>query len=205
MHRKEDDITMDLKEEFIKIFTENIKREGAKELLDYLTDETKCDFFSAPASTRYHGAYKGGLAEHSINVYKCLKDYLSRDKIKEEFGLSFDEETIAIVALLHDMCKINVYKTSMRNVKDESGQWTKVPFYQFDDRLPYGHGEKSVYMISGYMRLSRDEAFAIRYHMGFSGEENKNTIGNALDMFPLALALNIADMEATFLVEGRNG
>lgn len=196
---------MNLKEEFIKIYTDNIKREGSKELLEYLTDEKKCDFFSAPASTRYHGAYEGGLLEHSINVYKCLKDYLNRDKIKEEFGLSFTDETIAIVALLHDMCKINVYKTSMRNVKDDNGQWTKVPFYQFEDKLPYGHGEKSVYMISGYMRLSRDEAFAIRYHMGFSGEENKNSIGNALDMFPLALALNIADMEATFLVEGRNG
>ncbi len=196
---------MNLKEEFIRIYTENIKREGAKELLEYLTDESKCDFFSAPASTRYHGAYEGGLLEHSINVYKCLKDYLSRDKIKEEFGLSFSDETIAIVALLHDMCKINVYKTSMRNVKDSSGQWVKVPFYQFEDNLPYGHGEKSVYMISGYMRLSRDEAFAVRYHMGFSGEENKNSIGNALDMFPLALALNIADMEATFLLEGRNG
>lgn len=195
---------MNLRDEFIKIYNENIKRDGSKELLEYLTDETKCDFFSAPASTRYHGAYEGGLLEHSINVYKCLKDYLNRDKVKEEFRLSFSDETIAIVALLHDMCKINVYKTSMRNVKDESGQWTKVPFYQFEDNLPYGHGEKSVYMISGYMRLSRDEAFAIRYHMGFSGEENKNSIGNALDMFPLALALNIADMEATFLVEGRN-
>ena len=185
---------MTLKEEFTKIYTENIKRDGAKELLEYLTDKKKCD-----------GAYEGGLAEHSINVYKCLKDYLSREKIKDEFGLSFSDETIAIVALLHDMCKINVYKTSMRNVKDESGQWTKVPYYQFEDNLPYGHGEKSVYMISGYMRLSRDEAFAIRYHMGFSGEENKNTVGNALDKFPLALVLNIADMEATFLVEGRNG
>lgn len=195
---------MSIKEEFINIFTENIKREGAKELLAYLTDEKKCDFFTAPASTRYHGAYEGGLAEHSINVYKCLKDYLSREKIREEFGLSFSEETIAIVALLHDVCKINIYKTSMRNVKDDNGQWTKVPYYQFDDKLPYGHGEKSVYMISGYMRLSRDEAFAIRYHMGFSGEENKTTVGNALDMFPLALALNIADMEATFLVEGKN-
>lgn len=195
---------MSIKEEFMQIYTKNIKRDGAKELLDYLTDEKKCDFFRAPASTRYHGAYEGGLAEHSINVYKCLKDYLERDKIKNGFGLSFSEETIAIVALLHDICKINVYKTSMRNVKNDSGQWTKVPYYQFEDRLPYGHGEKSVYMVSGYMRLSRDEAFAIRYHMGFSGEENKNTIGNALEMFPLALALNIADMEATFLVEGRN-
>ncbi len=196
---------MTVKEEFIKIYNENITREGSKVLLDYLTDEKKSDFFTAPASTRFHGAYEGGLAEHSLNVYKCLRDYLNREKVKNEFGLEFKDDSIAVVALLHDICKTNVYKISMRNTKDDNGQWIKVPFYQYDDKLPYGHGEKSVYIISSFMKLSRDEAFAIRYHMGFSGEENKNTVGNALDMFPLALALNIADMEATFWMEGRNG
>ena len=196
---------MTVKEEFIKIYNENITREGSKVLLDYLTDEKKSDFFTAPASTRFHGAYEGGLAEHSLNVYKCLRDYLNREKVKNEFGLEFKDDSIAVVALLHDICKTNVYKISMRNTKDDNGQWIKVPFYQYDDKLPYGHGEKSVYIISSFMKLSRDEAFAIRYHMGFSGEENKNTVGNALDMFPLALALNSADMEATFWMEGRNG
>ena len=99
---------------------------------------------------------------------------------------------------------MNVYKGSFRNVKGEDGVWRQVPSYNFEDTLPYGHGEKSVYIISGFMRLTREEAFAIRYHMGFSGEENKNTVRHALEMFPLALAVNIADMEATFLIEGKN-
>ena len=72
------------------------------------------------------------------------------------------------------------------------GVWEKVPSFEFHDTLPYGHGEKSVYIISGFMRLTREEAFAIRWHMGFSGEENKNTVGTALEMFPLALAAHIA-------------
>ena len=97
--------------------------------------------------------------------------------------------------------KVNIYKKGTRNVKDEHGVWKQVLRYDFDDKLPYGHGEKSVYIITGFMRLTRDEAFAIRYHMGFSGQENVNTIGNALDAFPLALAVNVADMEASFLLE----
>ncbi len=191
----------DCKKRFIEIFNENIKREGADKLLAYLMSPN-CDFFTAPASTKFHCSYEGGLCEHSLNVYDCLKSYLATDRAKEMFGLEFTDETIAIVALLHDICKTNTYKVSSRNVKnDKTGQWEKVPYYEFNDTLPYGHGEKSVYIVSGFMRLSRDEAMAIRWHMGFSGEENINTIGNALRQFPLALALNIADCEASSFME----
>jgi hypothetical protein len=124
--------------------------------------------------------------------------------VKDEYGLEYSEESIAIASLLHDLCKINLYRVSMRNSKNEkTGQWEKVPYYEYHDTLPYGHGEKSVYIVSGFMRLTRDEAMAIRWHMGFSGEENTNTIGRALEMFPLALATHIADMEATFYIEGK--
>ena len=191
------------KERFIEIYKEHITRPGADKLLDYLLSSSS-DFFTAPASTRYHGNYPGGLLEHSLNVYDCLCDYLSREKVKNDFNLEYSDETIAIVSLLHDLCKVNVYKSGFRNVKGEDGVWRQVPNYTFEDTLPYGHGEKSVYIISGFMRLTREEAFAIRYHMGFSGEENKNTVGNALEMFPLALAVNIADMEATFRIEGES-
>ena len=81
--------------------------------------------------------------------------------------------------------------------------WQKVPTYEIDDKLPYGHGEKSVYMISGFMRLTREEAFAIRYHMGFSGSEPAGNVGSAFEMFPLAFALSTADMEATYFLEGK--
>ncbi len=191
---------MSYKERFIEIYNTYIKRDGADKLLEYLSSRN-CDFFDAPASTRFHGSYKGGLCEHSLNVYDCLKAYLDSDRVKKIYNLDYSEETIAIVALLHDLCKVNVYKSSFRNVKGDDGKWTKVDTFEFNDTLPYGHGEKSVYIITGFMRLSREEAFAIRYHMGFSGEENKISIGNALEMFPLALATNIADMEATFYIE----
>lgn len=189
------------KEEFISIFNENIKREGADKLLDFL--ENKSDFFTAPASTRYHNAFEGGLLRHSLNVYKCLVAYLERGRVKDMYKLEASAETAAIVALLHDLCKVNIYRVSYRNSKnDKTGQWEKVPFYEIHDTLPYGHGEKSVYMISGFMRLSREEAMAIRWHMGFSGNEDKNTIGRALEKYPLAFALSVADMEASYFLEG---
>ena len=189
------------KEEFISIFTENIKREGADKMLDFL--ENKSDFFTAPASTRYHNAFEGGLLRHSLNVYKCLVAYLERGRVKDMYKLEASAETAAIVALLHDLCKVNIYRVSYRNSKnDKTGQWEKVPYYEIHDNLPYGHGEKSVYMISGFMRLTREEAMAIRWHMGFSGTEDKNTIGRALEKYPLAFALSVADMEASYFLEG---
>ena len=189
------------KEEFIGIFKDKIHRDGTDKLLDFL--ENKSDFFTCPASTRYHGAYEGGLLRHSLNVYRCLVSYMERERVKSEYGLTATEESIAIVALLHDLCKVNFYRTSFRNAKNEqTGVWEKVPYYEIHDTLPYGHGEKSVYMISGFMRLSREEAMAIRWHMGFSGTEDKNTVGKALEMFPLAFALSVADMEASYFLEG---
>lgn len=191
---------MSAKEEFIEIYRENIRREGADKLLEYLLSPSS-DFFTAPASTRYHGAYEGGLVEHSLNVYECLCDYLARERVQELYGIEASEETVAIVSLLHDICKMNFYKKSFRNMKDENGVWNKVPTYEIDDRLPYGHGEKSVYIVSGFMRLTREEAFAIRYHMGFSGNEEARDVGKAFEMFPLAFALSTADMEASYFLE----
>ena len=189
------------KDEFIQIYTNNIKRNGSERLLEYLLSE-QSDFFTAPSRSRYHGCFEGGLVQHSINVYNCLKDYLSRENTKTLYNMNYSDETIAIVSLLHDVCKINFYEVDYRNTKNEFGKWIKVPYYKINDTLPYGHGEKSVYIISGFMRLSREEAFAIRYHMGFSGVEDNNSIGKAFEMFPLALALNVADMEATYYLEG---
>ncbi len=189
------------KQKFLEIYNKYIKREGADKLLAFLDSEGS-DFFTAPASTRYHGNFEGGLLRHSLNVYECLHDILNRPRMKEVYGISYSEESIAIAALLHDVCKVNFYKTSFRNVKNEFGKWESVPYYTIEDNLPYGHGEKSVYIVSGYMRLTRDEAFAIRYHMGFSGNEDPGNVGKALEMFPLAYALCMADMEAAYFMEG---
>ena len=190
---------MNNKERFIEVYKKYIHREGSDKLLEYLMSHSS-DFFDAPASARYHGNYDGGLVEHSLNVYDCLKDYLERTRVKTTYGLNYNDESIAIVALLHDLCKINCYKKGTRNVK-ENGQWIQVPTFEYNDTLPYGHGEKSVYMISGYMRLTREEAFAIRYHMGFSGNEDTRNVGATFEMFPLAFALSTADMEATYFIE----
>lgn len=162
------------KQQIIDIYRNYVKREGSDKLLDYLIN--KSDFFTAPASTRFHGAYDGGLAQHSLNVYNCFKAYLERDRVRELYNLNASDETIAVCALLHDICKVNVYTRGTRNVKnEETGQWEKVPTFFFDDGLPYGHGEKSVYMITGFMRLTREEAFAIRYHMGFQAKKMQTT------------------------------
>ena len=191
---------MSKKEEFISIYKEHVQREGAEALLEYLCSRSS-DFFIAPASTRFHGAFEGGLVEHSVNVYHCLKDYLARERVRELYGLTPSEETIAVVALLHDLCKIGCYKPGFRNVKDDTGKWQKVPTFEFDDKLPYGHGEKSVYILTGYMKTTREEAFAIRYHMGFSGTDDTRNVSSAFELFPLAFALHTADMEASMFLE----
>lgn len=181
-----------MNEEFVSAFR-NIERPGSLELLGWLENT---DFYTAPASTKYHGAREGGLLEHTMNVYKRLNSLVAA----ENLGVS--PETIAICALLHDVCKIGLYKTDYKNAKDEHGVWQKVPYYVHDDNLPYGHGEKSVYIISGFMRLSREEAMAIRWHMGGYDDSAKGgsaTLSTAFKMYPLALLLHLADMQATYL------
>ena len=186
-------------EKFIEIYQKYIHRPGADKFLEYLMSD-QSDFFQAPCSTRFHGSHAGGLVEHSIHVYECLDAYLKRERCKDLYHMDYSDDTIATVSLLHDVCKINVYKSSVRNKKVD-GNWIQVPYYEFDDKMPYGHGEKSVYMITPFMKLSREEAFAIRYHMGFSNNDPANAVGYTFEHFPLAFALSTADMEATYFLD----
>ena len=159
----------------------------------FLSVLEKTDFYAAPASTKYHGAYKGGLLEHSMKVYEILKEKIKNEK------LDVKEDTIIISALLHDICKLNFYKVDYRNAKNEKGEWEKVPYYTIDDTIPYGHGEKSVMMISEYIKLTNEEKYAIRWHMGFTEpKELYGTIGQAYKKYPLALLLFEADLESTY-------
>ena len=185
---------MSAKQEFIEIFQENIKRPGSEKLLEWLSQS---DFFVAPASTKYHSAFEGGLVQHSLNVYKLLK------KRCAEYGIT-DGESIAICGLLHDICKANFYTVSYRNVKNERGLWEKVPYYTVDDQFPFGHGEKSVFVVERFMRLRENEAIAIRWHMGGFDEAAKSggfSISHAYEKYPLAVLLHMADLEATYLSE----
>lgn len=188
---------------FRERYLNTIHREGAVELLNWLDAETS--FFTDPASTKYHANIEGGLCLHSMNVHDALR-VMVRDK--SDFcrltGLVPDAESIAIVSLLHDLCKANTYKVSTRNVKDENGVWQRVPFYQFEDPFPFGHGEKSVYLINKFMKLTDEEAMAIRFHMGFSNADNysdKGNVGKAFEMYPLAFALHVADEEASYYLD----
>lgn len=183
---------MTAKDEFIKIYTENITRKGSAELLEWIG---KTDFFTAPASTKFHCACESGLVMHSVSVYNTL--------IEKHFDEDHDSlESFAICALLHDLCKAQYYKTSTRNVKnDETGKWEQVPYYSIEDSFPYGHGEKSVFLIERFMRLKLEEAMAIRWHMGGFDEAAGKYMSIAYDRYPLAVKLHLADLESTYLRE----
>lgn len=179
-------------QEFEELVRKHIHREGIEDLLSAIA---KTDFYTAPASTRYHHSFEGGLAEHSIDVFYFLCD---------EMGITvhdYSMESIAIVALLHDVCKIGFYKVSTRNVKDEvTGKWTQQPYYTVDDLFPMGHGEKSLYMVNSHMRLTDEEALAIRWHMGgYEPKENYNYVSGAYNQSKLALLLHLADMRSTYI------
>lgn len=183
-------------EKFEKLLN-SVERSGIYELLEFIR---KSDFYTAPASTIHHGAYEGGLLQHSLNVYECLT-HKTDNIIWDDALRDLSNENIIISALLHDLCKAYYYTIEMRN-KKINGQWEQVPFYKVDDKIPYGHGEKSVMMIEQYIKLEPVERYAIRWHMGaYEPKELWNTLGNAYEKYPLALALHQADMEATYLLE----
>ena len=189
---------MGYQEEFCEIWTREVHRPGAEKLLDWLFTT---DFFRAPASTKFHGACEQGLVMHSINVYHALMDRF--------FEEGDNAESMAICGLLHDLCKTNYYKPGTSNVKNEvTGQWEKVPIFQVEDQFPYGHGEKSVYLIERFIRLKPAEAVAIRWHMGAFDDAVRGgcrSISEAFDAYPLAVKLHLADLTATYLMEKGTG
>lgn len=183
-------------QEYLDAYTGAISRQGSAELLEWMKTT---DFFSAPASSKFHSAYDGGLCDHSLNVYRVMI---------ERFHDGKPDESMAICALLHDLCKAEFYKVSFRNVKnDETGKWDKMPYYVIEDRFPFGHGEKSVFLIERFMKLKIDEAIAIRWHMGGFDDAVKGgsfSASSAYERYPLAVMLHLADIEATYLIEETN-
>ena len=183
-----------MKEEFIKLL-KDIDRPGMDKLLEFLE---KSDFFTAPASTRFHGAKEEGLLEHSLKVYEILEEKIKHSPIKIEIP----EDSIRIIALLHDICKTNFYKIDYRNAKNSLGVCEKVPYYTIEDTIPYGHGEKSVMMITEFIKITNDEKYAIRWHMGFTEpKELYTTIGTAYQKYPIALLMHESDLEATYFFD----
>lgn len=205
--------------EIFDMVLRDTKRDGIEDLIKYLEST---DFYTAPASSRFHCDYEGGLVEHSLNVYRCMT-FKQRSQL---WGSIFEknntpDESLAISALLHDVCKANFYTVDYRNQKtydedkvakaerwqiksDNNGSfiWETVPFYKTDEQFPFGHGDKSVYIVNKYITLTDEEAVAIRFHMGAYESQNIwNSLGNAFEKYPLAMALHEADMEATHMLE----
>jgi len=190
---------MSAKEEFISIYKNYITRTGSDALLKYLESS---DFFTAPASSKFHSNFEGGLCEHSLKTY-----YRFLKNLELEYGSKWQDvismESAAIISLLHDVCKIDFYKLDYRNVKVE-GNWIQKPYYSVEDSLPYGHGEKSVYIVSGFMKLTREEAMAINWHMGAMDNRIKGgsySLSPAFYTFPTSFIFHISDMQATYLDE----
>ncbi len=167
------------KQEFIRLLS-FVERDGVQSLLEWLEST---DFYTAPASTKYHGAYAGGLLDHSLNVFRRL--------VKRDTAASMD--TMTISALLHDVCKIHLYE------KQDGGG------YKHNEQFPIGHGEKSVILIMRHMQLTDEEITAISWHMGaFDHRAGAGrSLSQAWEKCPLALHLHIADLEATWLDEER--
>lgn len=198
----------ELIEKFEQLLT-SVKRDGIDKLLAYIR---KSDFYRAPASTRFHSCHDGGLLEHSLNLYECLLSK-KQNPIWAEVLREVDDESLILVALLHDLCKSYLYVPEFKNKKvysntgtkrDEGGRfdWQAVKGYSTDDKIPYGHGEKSVMMIEEFIKLKPIERYAIRWHMGFTEpKEYWNTLTTAIKKYPVILAVHQADMEATYLLE----
>lgn len=183
---------MTAKERFLSEFDKYIKRDGATDLRTWLL---ATDFFTAPASTKYHGCHESGLCEHSVYVFDQLVRLL-----RAYPDIKTNGETAAIISLLHDICKIDCYKVDYRNAKDEHGSWQQVPYYAWDEKFPYGnHGAKSVFLISRFMRLNDIEAIAIQCHMGNDGGQFSMT--DTYRQYPLAWLLHVADEAATYIDE----
>lgn len=201
----------DKKQEFINVVNTYIKRDGITRLMDWLSTT---DFFEAPASTKFHNNIKGGLCAHSINVYNRLIKLL-----KQEYGNDFEKvcsmESLAIMGLFHDICKVDTFITETRNVKeyhdgglksDSKGRfdWVEKESFTVSDSLPYGHGEKSVYILSGFIKLTRVEAMAINWHMGgfdYRVKGGSYALSDVFYSYPVALLLHNADMQASYLDE----
>lgn len=194
---------MNRKQDFIDLYTKYIKRPGADKLLEWLEES---DFFAAPASTRFHGAYEGGLCEHSVNVWEELIRLL---KAYPEVRVT--AESAAIVSLLHDLCKVGCYKQELKSRKtgrtkrDGKPEWENYIGYTFEEDFCYGgHGSKSVYLIQRHMNLTEAEATAINCHMGpWDRSPGDYSLGPAYEQFPLALLVHWADESATYIREAK--
>lgn len=179
------------KADFEILVRDSVHRDGVSDLLKWL-DTT--DFYTAPASTRYHGAGEGGLLEHSFAVYTNLYAF------NNMLVTPYTDESVALVALFHDLCKVNCYHTETRWRKDVNNRWECYPVYTFKDNAPFGgHGSKSVYILQSFVALTWEEASAINAHMGEWEATNYGKPSEVYEANTLAWLLHVADEKASFI------
>lgn len=180
---------------FETLVFDNIHRDGISSFMNYLIKQT--DFFSSPASIKYHGSFAGGLLAHSLEVYYQIR------KLSPIYGYCRNEseiESATLVSLFHDVCKINSYVTSVRNVKNSSGNWESVPCYIYSDKKDFGaHGAESIYILTQHLLLTRDETVAIYHHMGAWDASKYDNPSQAYESTKLAWLLHVADEAATYI------
>lgn len=215
-HQRRQD--MDKKELIARFESEmaKVKRPGIDKLMDYIRES---DFYTAPASTKFHLSCESGLLQHSLNVLDALRGLLQEEQTNEDgtkawfytvAGTSvaqIKDESVILIALLHDICKTYFYSTSTRNVKNEkTGKWEKVPFYTVNDLMPLGHGPKSAMLIKNYIKLTSEEMYAIWWHMGFTDQHTDTmSLAAAIQKYPIVWALHTADMMASNFMEDKDG
>lgn len=184
-----------------------VQRPGMDKLLAYIR---KSDFYTAPASTRFHLSCEGGLLQHSLNVLDALRGILTPDPETGKLlytvaGTTVDtipEDSVIIIALLHDICKTHFYSVGTRNQKnDATGKWEKVPFYQVKDRMPLGHGSKSAMLVKEFISLTNQEMYSIWWHMGYSDSQDTLTLSAAIEQYPIIWAMHTADVMASRMME----
>lgn len=198
--------TRDPKADFIVAYSVNVSRRGAPAMLEWMEQN---GFFEAPASSKYHLNQPGGLAIHSLNVFKRLQEITERDVFgrdaKAEYLARDTMETVAILALLHDVCKAGVYHQETKRRKNpDTGKWEDYLGYTFRDPFPLGHGEKSLFLITRHMALTEEEALAIRWHMGAYDDAVKGgsrSMTEAMNLTPWVWRLQEADMCAAWIDE----
>ncbi|MCQ2913680.1 MAG: hypothetical protein MJ247_00605 [Alphaproteobacteria bacterium] len=170
-----------------------IKRDGINKLIEYLNNS---DYFTAPSSVRNHLNCYGGLCQHSLNVFHTFENLLSQYKIE------CPRETIIICGLLHDLCKVDLYKPIEKFKKDANNQWVKYDSWDYDDQFPAGHSEKSVFRLMQFIKLTKDEILAINSHMGaFDSRINDPNFSNVFKISPIAVLLHCADFISANILE----
>lgn len=195
--------------EFDSLISKISSRPGVNELINWLN---KTDFFTAPASTKYHNACTGGLLNHSLSVAKCaLKLFEDYKELITDTDPSVTEESIILTALFHDLCKVNVYSTEQRNRKNAEGQWEQYDVYKFTENFPLPHASKSLYMLNNFVKLNAAEIMAVAHHMGYSDPSNtavngynNMAINDAFAKFPLSVLIHMADVMSCFIIETRH-